>query len=73
MINKDELMYKLDEVIKYLKNNNGYEYKLYNHGCRNNNVEADSNIVEYAEDIKEMVIQLLNENILEIIPEDLPF
>ena len=33
MINKDELIYKMAAVIEYLKNNNGYNYKLYNHLC----------------------------------------
>lgn len=31
MINKDKLIYKLKTVIEYLKNNGGYDYKLYNH------------------------------------------
>ena len=30
MINKDELIYKLEIVIKYLKNNDRYNYELYN-------------------------------------------
>jgi len=30
MINKDELLYKFNSIIEYLKNNNGYDYKLYN-------------------------------------------
>ena len=29
MINKDELIYKMEAVIEYLKNNNGYNYKRY--------------------------------------------
>ena len=33
MINKDELLYKLETVIEYLKNTGGYEYKIYNHLC----------------------------------------
>ena len=33
MINKDELIYKLEAVIKYFKNNDGYDYKLYNKSC----------------------------------------
>ena len=44
MINKDELLYKLNTVIEYLKNNNGYNYKLYNQLCPD--YEApDSNII----------------------------
>ena len=30
MINNDELKYKLEAVIEYLKDNGGYDYKLYN-------------------------------------------
>ena len=51
MTNKDELIYKMETVIEYLKNNNGYNYKLYNHLCPGYD-EPDSNIIEYAEDIK---------------------
>ena len=47
MINKDELIYKMAAVIEYLKNNNGYNYKLYNHLCPGYG-NPDSNIVEYA-------------------------
>ena len=45
MINKDELIYKLTAIIEYLKNNDGYDYKLYNHLCPGYD-EPDSNIVE---------------------------
>ena len=45
MINKDELMYKLETIIEYLKNNGGYDYKLCNRLCPGNG-EQDSNIVE---------------------------
>ena len=27
---KDELLYKINSIIEYLKNNNGSDYKLYN-------------------------------------------
>ena len=30
MNNKDELIYKIDVIINYLKEHNGYNYKLYN-------------------------------------------
>lgn len=46
MINRDELIYKLTVVIEYLKNYNGYDYKLYNRLCLNDEIEPDSNIVE---------------------------
>ena len=45
MINKDELIYKLTAIIEYLKNNDEYDYKLYNHLCPGYD-EPDSNIVE---------------------------
>lgn len=59
MTNKDELLYKLNTIIDYLKNNNGYNYKLYNHLCPDYG-EPDSNIVEYAEDILYIINQLIN-------------
>jgi len=59
MISKDELLYKLDVIINYLKENNGYEYKLYNHLCPDNNIEPDSDIVEYAEDVKNIVKEII--------------
>ena len=59
MINKDELIYKLIAIIEYLKNNDGYDYKLYNHLCPGYD-EPDSNIVEYAEDVLYMINLLIN-------------
>ncbi len=59
MINKDELLYKLNAIIGYLKNNNGHEYKLYNRLCPGYG-EPDSNIVDYAEDILVIVQELIN-------------
>ena len=50
MINKDELLYKLNTIVEYLKNNNGYDYELYNRLCPGMG-KPDSNIVEYAEDV----------------------
>ena len=50
----NELNYKIDAVIDYLKNNNGHEYKLYNHACPDTD-EPDSDIVEYAEDVKNII------------------
>ncbi len=63
MINKDELLYKLDVIINYLKENKGSEYKLYNRVCPDNNIEPDSDIVEYAEDVKNIVIKIINKNV----------
>ena len=59
MINNDELKYKLETVIEYLKDNGGYDYKLYNHICSDMG-EPDSNIVEYAEDVLYMINLLID-------------
>lgn len=59
MINKDELIYKLEAIIEYLKINNGYDYKIYNHLCPGYG-EPDSNIVEYAENTLAIVQELIN-------------
>ena len=59
MINKDELIYKLEAVIEYLKNNGGYDCELYNRLCPGMG-EPDSNIVEYAEDILYMINLLID-------------
>lgn len=60
MINKDELIYKLETIIEYLKNNGGYDYLLYNHLCPIDDLEPDSNIVEYAEDVLYLVNLLID-------------
>ena len=54
-------MYKLYTVIEYLKNNGGYEYKVYNRLCPGVS-EPDSNIVEYAEDVKEIINEIFKES-----------
>ena len=59
MINKDELIYKLEAVIEYLKNTGGYDYKLYNRLCPGMG-KPDSNIVEYAEDVLYLVNSLID-------------
>ena len=58
MINKDELIYKMETIIKYLKNHNGYNYKLYNRLCPGMG-EPDSNIVEYSEDCLKLINELI--------------
>ena len=58
MINNDELNYKMDTIIKYLKENGGYEYKVCNHLCPDMS-EPDSNIVEYSEDVYKMINLLI--------------
>lgn len=59
MINKDELTYKLKTIIEYLKNNGGYDHKLYNQLCPDMG-ETDSNMVEYAEDVLYMISLLID-------------
>lgn len=59
MINKDELISKMKAVIEYLKNNGGYDYELYNRLCPGYSV-PDSNIVEYAKDILDIINELIN-------------
>lgn len=58
---------KINTIINYLKENSGYDYKLYNHLCSDLD-KSDSNIVEYAEDIEEMI-----KGLLLIDDTDLPF
>lgn len=60
MINKDELIYKMEAVIEYLKDNCGYDYLLYNRLCPIDDLEPDSNIVEYAEDVLYMINLLID-------------
>lgn len=52
MIN-DEFLFKIETIIDFLKSHGGYYYKLYNRCCPDEYMTPDSNIVEYAEDIKE--------------------
>ena len=61
MINNNEIIYKMEAVIEYLKNNGGYNYALYNRLCPGMG-EPDSNIVEYAEDVLQMINTLLEDN-----------
>ena len=61
MINNNEIIYKMEAVIEYLKNNDGYDYELYNRLCPGMG-EPDSNIVEYAEDVLSMINILLEDN-----------
>ncbi len=52
MIN-DEFLIKIETIIEYLEKNGGHNFKLYNHTCKCFNDEPDSNIVEYAKDIRD--------------------
>ena len=58
MINNNELIYKLEAVIEYLKNNGGYDYELYNRLCPGMG-EPDSNMVEYALDVEYLINELI--------------
>jgi len=53
-----EFNYKINAVIEYLKNNNGHDEKLYNR----NPDDADSDIVEYAEDAQEIFNNYINKS-----------
>lgn len=59
MINNNEIIYKMETIIEYLKNNDGYNYELYNRLCPGIG-EPDSNIVEYAEDVLYMINLLIS-------------
>ena len=63
-----ELNYKIDEIIEYLKMHDGDNYKLYNHICPFMSEEPDSDIVEYALDIKDAINNFNNNH-----SDDLPF
>lgn len=58
MINENELLFKIETIIKYLKEHNGDEYKLYNRICPDYG-EPDSDIIEYAEDVLNLIKILL--------------
>ena len=59
MINNAEIIYKMEAIIEYLKNNDGYDHKLYNRLCPGMG-ELNLNIVEYAEDILYMINLLID-------------
>ena len=59
MTNNNEMIYKMEAVIEYLKNNGGYNYELYNRICPGMG-KPDSNIVEYAEDVLYMINLLID-------------
>lgn len=59
MINNNEIIYKMEAIIEYLKNNDGYNYELYNRLCPGMG-KPDSNIVEYAEDVLYMINLLIS-------------
>lgn len=59
MINNNEIIYKMEAIIEYLKNNDGNNYELYNRLCPGIG-EPDSNIVEYAENVLYMINLLIS-------------
>ena len=59
MINNNEIIYKMEAVLEFLKNNGGYDYELYNRLCPGMR-HPDSNIVEYAEDVLYMINLLID-------------
>ena len=58
MINNNELLYKINAIIEYLKENGGYDYKVYNRLCPGMG-EPDSNMVEYAIDVEYLINELI--------------
>ena len=67
----NELNFKMDEIIEYLRNNKGYDYRLYNHCCPCFVDEPNSDIVEYAEDVKDIINNKFTKQDWEDLP--LPF
>lgn len=52
-----ELEFKLEVIMYFLIAKDGYSFKLYNHPLPNSN-EPDSNIVEYMEDVINLISKL---------------
>jgi hypothetical protein len=63
-----ELYFKINTIIEYLKEHDGYNYGLYNRTCPLYSDEPDSNIVEYAEDIRWIIKNIINENYYDDVP-----
>jgi len=62
----NELNAKIDIIIEYLKDNGGYDYELYNNTCPYYSDKPNSNIVEYAEDIKREIDYIKNKDVIEL-------
>lgn len=56
-VEKNELDFKLEVILYFLIRHNGYAFKLYNHPLPLSN-EPDSNIIEYCEDVINLVDKL---------------
>ncbi len=52
-----ELQFKLEIILYFLITRNGYSFKLYNHTLSANNT-PNSNIVEYCEDVINLIDKL---------------
>ena len=65
MIN-DEFLIKIEKIIEYLEKYGGHNFKLYNHTCSCFDTEPDSDIVKYAEDIRDYWKELKYNEDLEI-------
>ena len=61
-----ELLFKIDVIIEYLKDNAGNDYTLYNHTCQFYCDQPNSDIVEDAEDIRELICELKNGESIEL-------
>ena len=59
-IQERELLFKLQVIKKFLEDNGGINFKLYNRSCPDFN-EPDSNIVEYLNDVVDLINILLAE------------
>jgi len=57
-----EMLCKINAIIKFLIDNNGSEYLMYNRTCPAFSEEPDSDIVEYAQDIKNIINNLNKED-----------
>lgn len=57
IIETRELEFKLEVIMYFLITKDGYSFKLYNHPLPNSS-EPDSNIVEYMEDVINLISKL---------------
>ena len=53
-----ELKFKLEVIMYFLVSRNGYSFKLFNHPLPDSN-EPDSDIIEYMEDIMNLVSRII--------------
>ena len=60
----NEFNFKMDKIIKFLEDNNGHECLLYNYDPEA--TEPDSDIVEYAENVKDIINNYLSDEVKEL-------